>query len=300
MKRLSLYIIAAFVMTLCSALPSSASSVISGELVVTNESTRQFRIVDQPGYFQAPSGMTIQHLDGKPVIVELSGNRQVLNITEKHIPIDRVESVYQTVTGELVLVDATRGTFAIAGAPQTYFAPRGIDVQRYAGQQVELFLNQQGEVMQLTFAGPGSGQLAVGGCSYNGRTYGIGMTMCQTGTQYRCENGVWRNMGSPCVTAGDAPTGAAIFTTNLSCAHDGISYSDGAARCENDIRYTCKDGRWEFANRGCGADVSAAVSPNGSCELGGATLAHGSSICRSGVTFRCTDGTWLNVGTACR
>jgi hypothetical protein len=302
MKRFSVYALAAVLMILSPALPSEAGTVISGELVVSKGSPNQFRIVDHAGFFQAPRGMMIEALDGKPVIVELSDNRQVLSITEKPIHIDRVESVYESISGELVLVDATRGTFSIAGAPQTYLAPRHVDVRRYAGQPVELFLDQQGRVMQIGFAGPaGAGaQVATGGCSYNGRAYGGGMMLCQTGTQYRCENGAWRSLGTTCRVAGDAPTGPAIFGTNLACAYNGTSYSDGAARCENGVRFICDDGRWQYVNGGCGDDVSIVTSPTDGCSLGGATLAHGSSICRSGVTFRCTGGSWVNVGTACR
>jgi hypothetical protein len=295
MKRFSAQLLAAVLITLVLAVPGSAGTVITGELVVTNGSTRQFRIVDHGGFFNAPSGMNIEALDGKPVVVELSDNRQVLSITEKPIHIDRVESHYETINGELVLVDAARGTFAIAGAPQTYVAPRNIDVRRFAGQNVELFLDGQGQVLQIEFDRPA--QIVAGGCSYQGRSYGTGMSLCQTGTQYRCENGVWRSQGIACRAAGDAP--AAIFPTARSCVYSGTSYSNGAARCLNGVRFVCADGQWQYVNRGCGPDVSAATS-SASCEIGGATLADGSSICRDGVTFRCSAGSWVNVGTACR
>ena len=293
MKTSSVFVVLGFVLCLIAPLSPAAGNTISGELVV-REGTNQFRIVDHPGYFQAPSGTPLEALDGKPVIVELSGNRQVLRITENPIHVKPITTEYEIVTGELVLVDTIRGTFAIAGAPQTYSAPRDVDVRRYAGQRVELFVGENDRVIQIRPAGraafdrPG-GTTALGRCSYNGETYGDGMTLCQTGTQYRCENGSWRSLGHGCGVAAD-----------LSCVHDGMSYSDGAARCDNSVRFVCDNGRWQYVNRGCGHDVTAADSPAQSCVFGDATIAHGYSICREGVTFRCSDGAWLNLGTACR
>ncbi len=191
MKRLSAHILAAVLITFAMAVPCTAGTVITGELVVTNGSSRQFRIVDHGGYFVAPSGMMIEALDGKPVVVELSDSRQVLSITEKPIHIDRVESHYETINGEFVLVDAARGTFAIAGAPQTYAAPRNIDVQRYAGRNVELFLDGQGRVLQIEFAGSAS-------CEVGGATLANGSSICRAGVTFRCSDGSWVNVGTAC------------------------------------------------------------------------------------------------------
>jgi len=294
MKRFSVCALFAFLVSLGATPPCSAGSTVVGELVVTNSASNQFRIVDQAGYFHAPRGMSIEGLDGKPVIVDLSDNRQVLRITEKQIYIEPVESEYETVTGQLVLVDSTRGTFAIAGAPQTYVAPRNVDLQRYAGQRVNLFVDQRGQVLQIDYSDRADSAdrgypIPVSSCSYNGRGYGDGTTMCQTGTQYRCETGNWRSLGLACE-----------ITADRSCVIDGTSYSNGSARCENGVRFVCSDGRWNYVNRGCGDIVSTASRSMDTCTLGGATIAQGSSICREGVTFRCSDGTWVNVGTACR
>lgn len=276
---------------LCSIAPPSAGadSTVSGELVVTNAGTNQFRVIDHPGYFQSPSGIPLEALDGKPVIVELSENRRVLSIREKRIHIEPITVGYEVVTGELVLVDTARGTFAIAGAPQTYLAPPALDIRRYAGQRVELLVDDRNQVMQVRPADQPGGALAVGRCSYDGTTYGDSVTLCQTGTQYRCESGTWRSLGVDC--------GA---TADVSCVHDGTSYSDGAARCENGVRFACNAGQWRYVNRGCGEDATAAAPSTESCTLGDATLAHDSWICREGVTFHCTNGNWRNVGTACR
>lgn len=287
MKLSSVCALAAFAACLSLPLPADAGS-ISGELVVTNPSERQFRIVDQSGYFRAPSGIPLEGLDGKPVIVELSDNRQVLSITEKHIHIAPVESVYETITGELVVVDAAAGIFSIAGAPRTYVAPRSVDPQRYAGRQVELFLGERGEVLQLDLAGGRGDPAAIGGCAHGGKSHRSGATLCQAGAQYRCENNSWRNLGVACEIRDDR-----------SCSLDGTLYSDGAARCENGVRFVCEDGRWGYRDGGCGAHVTTARLP-ATCMLDGATLADTSSICRDGVTFRCANGTWINVGTACR
>ena len=279
---------------LFAALPCSAGTTIEGELVVIDGHPSQFRIVDQPGQFSAPGGVSLEALDGKAVIVELSDNRQVLRITEKHIPINPITNEYESIVGELVVVDAARGTFTIAGNDRMFVAPQSIDPGRYAGRRVEVFFGKNGEVRQIQLAQSSLGEpmqpLPTSTCSYAGRGYPTGQSMCQAGTQYRCEGGTWRSLGVACDVTRDAP-----------CELDGVSYSEGAARCDGGTRFTCDNGRWQSSNVPCGYDITASASRSTrTCVVGSATVAAGSSICRDGNTFRCTDGDWIDAGRSCR
>ncbi len=278
---------------LLAALPCTADSTIEGELVVIDGQPSQFRIVDHPGQFSAPGDVSLEDLDGKAVVVELSDNRKVLRITEKHIPINPVTNEYESIVGELVVVDAARGTFTIAGNDRMFVAPKSIDPGRYAGRRVEVFLGKNGEVRQIELAQASLREpiqpQPSSTCSYAGRGYPAGQSMCQAGTQYRCEGGTWRSLGVACEVMPDAP-----------CELDGVSYSEGAARCDGGTRFTCDNGRWQYSNDPCGYDTASASRSTRTCVVGSATVAAGSSICRDGVTFRCTDGDWIDSGRACR
>jgi hypothetical protein len=295
MKNIGTFGLGALLM-LFTALPCSAVTTIEGELVVIDGHPNQFRIVDHAGQFTAPAGISVEGLDGKPVIVELSDNRQVLRITEKHIPIDPIVHEYETIVGELVVVDATRGSFAIAGTDRTFFAPRSIDPGRYVGRRVEVFVGRDGEVRQIQLAPTSSFRNApvympaTSNCSYGGRGYAPGESLCQAGTQFRCEAGTWRSLGVACQGLyDDAP-----------CDLDGMSYSAGAARCENGVRFVCDNGRWQYSNTPCGYNTASTSRSSRTCVVGSATVAAGSSICRDGMTFRCADGDWIDAGRACR
>lgn len=132
-------------------------------------------------------------------------------------------------------------------------------------------------------------------CKYNGATFSHGSAACQSGTQYRCDDGEWTGLGIACT---DGPPAAA-----RSCAFNGTTYSPGSASCQSSTQYRCDDGAWVSLSVACvptgqsGGQMPAAAR---TCMYEGATVATDSSICRSGVTFRCSDGEWLNLGTACR
>lgn len=246
MKKICAYaLVAAFVVFFGGSLPTHADTTIEGELVVIDGHPNQFRIVDHPGQFSAPGGMSLEALDGKPVAVDLSANRQVLRITEKHIPIVPIISEYETIVGDLVVVDAARGSFTIAGSDRTFLAPRSIDPSRYAGRTVEVFIGKAGDVRQIHLVQTGLREPrvnvpATGTCTYSGRAYPQGQSLCQAGTQHRCESGTWRSLGVACEGIGNQP-----------CDLDGVGYSHGAARCENGVRFTCDNGRWQYSSVAC-------------------------------------------------
>ena len=133
------------------------------------------------------------------------------------------------------------------------------------------------------------------GCRYKDATYSHGSTACQSGTQYRCDDGQWKGWGTACT---ENPIAAA-----KGCDFDGDSYSPGSASCQSGTQYRCDDGAWRNLALACagGADGGAEMVPGGlTCTYNGATVATESTICRAGVTFRCEDGDWRNLGSACR
>ena len=133
------------------------------------------------------------------------------------------------------------------------------------------------------------------GCKYKDATYSHGSTACQSGTQYRCDDGQWKGWGAAC--AENPPV------TSKGCDLNGNSYSPGSASCQSGTRYRCDDGAWRNLTVACtgGSDGAARLASDGRiCMYNGATVAAQSSICKAGVTFRCDDGEWRNLGTTCQ
>lgn len=282
-------IVLAFVFSAATQTATEAraqSGVVSGELVQIDGTRSQFRIVGHGGTFTAPSGVSLESLDGKPVRVDIVNGR-VAQITYVPIATEPIEHGFETVTGELVVRDAASGSFTIAGDGRLFTVPPGVDVQSYAGRRVEVRLNEHGRPVDL-LAASASGVVAPAPalCSYDGRGYSEGASVCQSGTRYRCATGKWLDEGA-CASAG------------ASCLALGTSYADGTTRCADGTRFRCDEGRWRSLGERCAADNAAEARATRTCELGGATVAHGSSICRDGVTYRCTYGQWVHVGTPC-
>jgi len=130
-------------------------------------------------------------------------------------------------------------------------------------------------------------------CAYKGATYSHGSAVCQSGTQYRCDDGQWSGLAIACT---EGPIGA------KSCAFNGSSYSPGSASCQSGTQYRCDDGAWVSLAVACKASGQVArMAPAGrTCMYNGATVATESTICKSGTTFRCEDGEWHNLGTLCQ
>jgi len=144
----------------------------------------------------------------------------------------------------------------------------------------------------VLIAGPVFGDDA---CKYKGTTYSHGSAVCQSGTQYRCDDGQWHGLGIAC--AENPPAGA------KNCAFNGKSYSPGSASCQSGTQYRCDDGAWRSLTIACtsGAEGGARLLSAGrTCMYNGATVATQSTICKSGIMFRCENGEWHNLGTACQ
>jgi len=269
---------------------ASGGNVLTGELVATNVSKNQFRLVGHAGSYTAPAGMSVEAWDGKPVEVEIGRDGRVLQISEAPIPIDPIAHGYQTVSGQLVVRDPAQRTFTFARDDRVYIAPAGVDLRRYADRNVEIRLDDQGQVTSLNLAAlPAGAPAAAGPCSYRGQNYAEGAAVCQSGTQFRCEAAAWRDLGFACVAANVEP-----------CKVGEATYSHGAVRCERGTQFMCEWGQWRNLGTDCNADSASAALTQRSCLFSGGTMGSGSSICRNGATLRCADGEWVNAGTPCR
>ncbi len=141
-----------------------------------------------------------------------------------------------------------------------------------------------------------SAHRALGGdhCFYKGTMYSDGSAACQSGSQYRCDDGEWQALGVSCAMGPVA--------LSRTCEFAGISYSSGSASCQTGTQYRCEDGMWRSLGVACAVgDSPIRVVPSGrTCMFDTATVANNSTICRSGTTFLCSDGEWVNLGTLCR
>ncbi len=142
---------------------------------------------------------------------------------------------------------------------------------------------------------PFSALFGADGCRYNDATYAHGSTDCQSGTEYRCDDGQWKGWGAACAENASV--------AGKGCNLDGSAYSAGSTNCQSGSEYRCDDGAWRNLAVACtgGSDGAARSAPDGRiCMYNGTTVAAQSSVCKAGLTFRCDDGEWRNLGTTCQ
>jgi hypothetical protein len=129
-------------------------------------------------------------------------------------------------------------------------------------------------------------------CRYQGSTYANGSMACQSGIQYRCDNGRWNKRGTACT---GNQSGA-----ERRCDLNGNWYAPGSAVCQAGTQYRCDDGTWRRLQMACSRDGNREARNEPSCAYKGATVASQSTICKSGATFLCEAGEWRNLGNPCR
>jgi hypothetical protein len=182
--------------------------MLNGELVRLENGSQRFRLVGNDGTFTAPASIDLTPFEGMPVEVEIDGDGRVQRITEMSMQIEPVTHRIVELSGSLVPGDPVAGTFKLDGDPRQFTAPQGVDVRAYANQLVRVRLDENGRVNKLTLATPPAGHADVvtaKDCIYAGAGYSSGAPLCQSGTQYVCENGEWRSLGTACAPA--APQG---------------------------------------------------------------------------------------------
>jgi hypothetical protein len=131
-------------------------------------------------------------------------------------------------------------------------------------------------------------------CQYKETMYSHTSVVCQSGSQYRCDDGQWKGSGIVCAEH--------ALVTAKSCALNGIAYSPGSAQCESGTEYRCDDGVWKSLVVACkSGDIEARMAPDGRpCMDSGAMVVTRFTICKSGITSRCEDGKWHNLGITCQ
>ena len=220
--------------------------VITGELVPTNASRNQFRIVGHGGSFTAPAGISVEALDGKPVQVEFGRDGRVLQISEEPVHINRIVHGEETISGQLVVNDPVMRTFTFAGDDQFYRAPPDIDIRSYAGRMVEVRLDEDGQVTSIAAATGTRSAPNADTCLYDGQSYSDGAPVCQNGLQYRCELGMWRDLGTACASR---PSSA--LPALQGCTVGSATVASGSSVCRRGTTFRCSDGTWVNVGTAC-------------------------------------------------
>jgi hypothetical protein len=232
--------------------------VVFGELVVLKGSTNKFRIVEHPGSFTAPAGTPLESLDGKAVEVQLGSGNRVVSITERPIAINPVESGWETIRGQVQVRDPLARSFSFAGGDRVYTAPANIEIGPYAGRYAEVRLDPSGRVTELKLipepqgyvpAAPAPVVLAPAPgvvtplCNFGGLNYSDGVTVCQSGTQFRCEHNAWRNLGTACTELAPPP--------ERTCMFGDATVASGSSICRQGTTFRCADGTWVSTQLAC-------------------------------------------------
>ena len=227
-------------------LAASGSEVLTGELVITNAAKNRFRLVGHSGSFTAPPGTQVEAFDGKPVRVELARGR-VLMIAEIPSYIEPLTHGLEVVSGQLMVNDVLTRTFSLAGDDRIYRAPAAIDIRPYAGRIVNVRLDEQGRVTGIDATAQPDGATLASPCTYGGRSYAEGASVCESGTQYRCESGTWRSFGPTC-----ASDGATLPPWPQDCLLDDARVASGSSICRDGTTFRCVDGHWMNVRTACG------------------------------------------------
>jgi hypothetical protein len=99
----------------------------------------------------------------------------------------------------------------------------------------------------ILIAGRASG---AGDCEYKGVIYSSGAAVCQSGTQYRCDEGRWNGLGVACTES--------LAVSVRACEFKGTPYVPGATSCQSGTLYRCDDGAWVSLAIACTANGQSA------------------------------------------
>ena len=236
---------------------AESERAVSGELVVIKGTTNQFRIVGYPGTFTAPTAVT--ELDGHTVRVEMTSTGHVLQIVDTPVPINPIAHGWSSVRGELRVTDAATGRFSFAGDNQSYVAPSSINIAPYNGRFVEIKIDDSGRVAEIypvdTVAPPQTQSWnaapSVGSCIYSGQTYSSGSSVCQYGTQYRCDGTQWHSTGAAFERSAAYDTTLPPPVSPRDCALGDATVANGSGMCRGGTTYRCDDGNWVSLQTAC-------------------------------------------------
>lgn len=132
-------------------------------------------------------------------------------------------------------------------------------------------------------------------CQYGGTKYSEGAAICQSGTQFRCDDGHWKSLAIACTEQRAALR---------ECDFGGQSYSAGSTSCQSGNQYRCEDGQWRSLGVVCAGTLSGdqPINPGvteHSCLYNGQNFGSRATVCQAGVQFKCDNGQWRNMGFGC-
>ncbi|MBP1687559.1 MAG: hypothetical protein H6Q33_3702 [Deltaproteobacteria bacterium] len=87
------------------------------------------------------------------------------------------------------------------------------------------------------------------GCRYQDSTYSHDSTVCQSGTQYRCDDGQWRSLAVACTGGGDGATRTA--PAGRACLYNGATVATQSTICRSGTTFRCEDGEWRNLGSTC-------------------------------------------------
>ena len=78
-------------------------------------------------------------------------------------------------------------------------------------------------------------------CEFAGISFSTGAASCQTGTQFRCEDGSWRSLGAPCAV-GDSPI--KLVPSGRTCMFNDATVANNSTICRSGSTFLCSNGDW--------------------------------------------------------
>lgn len=74
-----------------------------------------------------------------------------------------------------------------------------------------------------------------------------GAASCQNGTQYRCEDGAWRSLGTAC--PGDVAI--QVIPGAKTCMYEEATVASNSTICKSGTTFLCSDGAWTNLGTQC-------------------------------------------------
>lgn len=87
------------------------------------------------------------------------------------------------------------------------------------------------------------------GCRFDGTGYSHGATACQSGTQYRCDDGEWTSLAVACPAPAGQPVSAPVGPRT--CMLEGATVSSSSTVCKAGEMHVCEDGQWRNLGAAC-------------------------------------------------
>jgi hypothetical protein len=93
--------------------------------------------------------------------------------------------------------------------------------------------------------------LELRGCEFAGVKFTSGAANCQAGTQYRCEDGSWKNLGTACTTTASGVPIKVAPVAGGSCTLEGTAVGNSSTICSSGTTLLCKQSEWVDLGTAC-------------------------------------------------